>query len=146
LCFVEVQFRRPALARILRRESLAATGAGKARRYPRVTVEALQDIVCKGIGPATSNGYLAAAKGFTRWLVKDRRLTSDPRLCLARVTARTDVRRERRALPEDELRAILEVATASTAAIRDLAGAGREGNGPQTWTSRLLRSRRCRAL
>src|SRR5262249_45196727 len=62
---------RPAkLARLLRREGLEVVGNGKARRYPRATVEAVQDRWCRGIGISTSNGYLAAVRGFTRWLTK----------------------------------------------------------------------------
>jgi hypothetical protein len=47
------------LARVIRRERLdGGSGNGPQRRYPRATVERLQDIYCRGISIATSNGYL----------------------------------------------------------------------------------------
>src|SRR5207244_4287100 len=93
---------RNGLSRILRRAGLKATGKGKARRYPRDVVEALQDRLCRGLGLSTINGYLIAAKSFTRWL-RDRRMASDPLAHLSRQNAKTDLRRERRALAEPEL-------------------------------------------
>jgi hypothetical protein len=54
--------------RILKRESLPASGNGKARRYPRATVERLQSIMLRGISISTSNGYATAIKSFSRWL------------------------------------------------------------------------------
>lgn len=48
-------YRSPELGRLLRREGRAAEGNGKARRYPRATLEALQDQFCRGLGIATSN-------------------------------------------------------------------------------------------
>ncbi len=58
------------VAMMLRRAGLTATGNGKARRYPRATVEALLDGRRRNVGPSTSNAYLTAVKGFTRWLVR----------------------------------------------------------------------------
>src|SRR5262245_38303775 len=115
-------FRPTQLARLLRRERLAAVGNGKARRYPRATVEALQDRLCRGIGISTSNGYLTAMKGFTRWLVKDRRTSDDLLVSLSRLNAQTDVRHERRALPESELRALLSAAGENAVEFGGLAG------------------------
>src|SRR5262249_13856461 len=60
--------RPPRLARLLRREGLEYSGDGWKRRYPRATVEALQGRVLRGIGIATSNGYVTAIRGLTRWL------------------------------------------------------------------------------
>jgi integrase/recombinase XerC len=109
---------------LLRRAGLhgTATGNGKRRRYPRGTVEALLDRLCRGRGAATSNAYLTAVKGFTRWLAKDRRTGSDPLTVLSRVNARADVRRQRRALPEPELRALLNAAAESATVFRGLTG------------------------
>ena len=116
-----------ALARVLRRESLPAAGNGKARRYPRVTVEALQDRFCRGIGVNTSNGYLAALKGFTRWLntAKPQRWPTDPLAGLKLLNADVDVRHERRAHDENELRTILTAAAANPVGFEGLAGPDR---------------------
>jgi hypothetical protein len=95
--------RPPQLARLLKREGLAVEGKGKARRYPFATVERLQDIVCRGIGISTSNGYLAAIKGFSRWLYEKERTDRDRLVSLSRLNAKTDLRHERRALGEEEL-------------------------------------------
>jgi integrase len=110
------------VARLLRREKLEAKGKGKARRYHRSAVEALQDRLCRGIGIATSNGYLTAIKGFTRWLVKNSRLAADPLSFLSRLNAKTDVRHQRRALPEAELRQLLTAADGNPAEYDGMAG------------------------
>jgi integrase len=117
--------RPPHLALVLRREGLAAQGNGKARRYPRPTVEALQDRFCRGIGISTSNGYLTAIKGFTRWLYQQERTDRDRLVSLSRLNAKTDPRHERRALAEAELRALLEAAGRSDAAVEGLSGRDR---------------------
>ena len=91
------------LYRAVRRERLEAKGQGKARRYPRETVEALQDIFCRGIGIQTSNHYLTAIKGFTRWLDLKGRIGKDPLKGLKRLNEKTDIRHERRALSVEEL-------------------------------------------
>ena len=117
---------RPAqLARLLRRERLEATGNGKARRYPRATVEALRELTSRGIGISTSNGYLAAFKGFSRWLVERNRTDKDRLASLSLLNADTDVRHERRALTEGELRAILTAAGSSPTVFQGLSGPDR---------------------
>lgn len=116
--------RPPQLARILRRERLAVQGNGKARRYPRATVEALQALVLRGIGISTSNGYLTAIKGFSRWLANDR--TDRDRLAkLSRLNADTDRRHPRRELLEPELRRLLAAAGANPVSFGDLSGPDR---------------------
>src|SRR5262249_33048887 len=107
---------------MLRRHGLDAKGSGKARRYPRATVEALAERLCRGKATTTSKGYLTAIKGFSRWLVKARRAPADPLAPLSRLNADTDVRRERRALAESELRALLTAAGSSDTAFRELSG------------------------
>src|SRR5262249_57432376 len=89
--------------RMLARKNLQAQGKGRARRYPREVVLALQEVLCRGRGVATSNHYLTAVKGFTRWLAKGRRAPYDPLACLSAQNAKTDVRVERRALAAEEL-------------------------------------------
>ena len=113
------------VAMMLRRAGLTATGNGKARRYPRATVAALLAGRRRNVGPSTSNAYLTAVKGFTRWLVRDRRTAVDPLICLSRMNAAGDVRVRRRPLEEAELRAVLASASASAAVFRDLAGRDR---------------------
>jgi site-specific recombinase XerD len=61
-----------------------------------------------GLSIRTSNGYLTAIKGFTRWLVRDRRAAENPLVHLSALNAKTDVRRERRALSAGEFAALIE--------------------------------------
>ena len=70
------------VARMLRRDGLVGEGNGKARLYPRAAVEALRERMTAGVGVSTTNHYLTAAKGFTHWLVRDRRFPA-PCTCLA---------------------------------------------------------------
>jgi integrase len=100
------------VARMLRCHGLEGEGNGKARRYPREAVQALQDILCQGNGPATCNHYLTAVKGFTRWLARDNRIAADPLSHLSRQNGAVDVRRQRRALREDAFAAFVEAAAA----------------------------------
>ena len=100
-------------------------GNGKSRRYPRATVEALQDQVCRGIGASTSNGYLTAIKSFSRWLVETERIDRDRLVSLSRQNAQVDRRHERRALPEADLRKLLGAAGDSKAEFLGLTGGDR---------------------
>ncbi len=76
------------------------------------------------IGVATSNHHLAAMRGFTRWLVRDRRLSSDPLSHLSRLNPKADVRRERRPLEAEEFAALVEAARAGEP-FRGLSGESR---------------------
>ncbi|HUY31452.1 MAG TPA: hypothetical protein VMV69_01630, partial [Pirellulales bacterium] len=62
------------------------------------------------IGVATSNHRQAAAKAFTRWLVRDRRAPDDALAHLSAMNAKLDVRRERRTLDPAEFVALIEAA------------------------------------
>jgi len=84
---------RSALTRSLRLHRLPATGNGKARRLPRATVETLAANSARGVGPATINHYVRAVRGFFRWLVKAKRIGSNPLDTLTLVNAAVDVRR-----------------------------------------------------
>src|SRR5262249_58871420 len=86
----------------VRRNRLAAEGNGKARRFPRATVEALQDRLARGVSVQTTNDYLSALKSFGRWLVKDRRTGDNPFAHLSGGNARVDRRHDRRELEADE--------------------------------------------
>src|SRR4029077_10545309 len=77
---------------LIRRHGLKARGKGKARRYPRETVLALQDRLCRGPGTATVNAYLRAIKSFVSWLVADNRTGENPLAYLVAGNARLDPR------------------------------------------------------
>lgn len=115
------------VSKMLRRYKLGAEGKGKARRYPRATVEAIAERLPRGSGIATSNHYLTAAKGFTRWMTHTTppRWPVDPLAGLSKLNAKTDVCRERRALPEAELQRLLATARASGVIAFHLAGTDR---------------------
>jgi integrase len=76
------------------------------------------------IGVATSNHHLAAIRSFTRWLVRDRRLPSDPLSHLSRLNPKADVKRERRPLEPDEFAAFIAAARANKP-FRGLSGESR---------------------
>ncbi len=78
-----------------------------------------------GLGTATSNGYLSGIKSFANWLVKDRRLPSNPLTHLAKLNDRVDVRHERRALSTDELAWLIQAAEKTGVTFRELDGATR---------------------
>lgn len=110
---------------IVRRRRLPANGKGRARRYPRSTVEAILADRARGRGPETRNHYLRAIKQFCRWLVRDRRIATSPVAALELVDLAGDVRRDRRALTADELRQVIEAARTSDWVFRGLAGSDR---------------------
>ncbi|MHB1426585.1 MAG: helix-turn-helix domain-containing protein [Gemmataceae bacterium] len=109
----------------VRRHHLDAEGAGKPRRFPRATVEALQERFAKGASIQTTNDYLSALKSFGRWLVKDRRMGENPFEHLSGGNARVDRRHDRRELIADELRQLLAATRASTRTFRGLSGEDR---------------------
>src|SRR5438094_140072 len=109
----------------VRRNRLEAQGNGKARRFPRSTVEALQDRFARGASVQTTNDYLSALKSFGRWLVKDRRLGENPFAHLEGGNARVDRRHDRRELEIDELRRLLAATRDSVLPFRGLTGTDR---------------------
>lgn len=68
----------------------------------------------KKMSAGARNGYREAWIGFANWCVrsKPRRLMENPFTCIPKADAKSDCRRKRRALNEDELHRLLEVATA----------------------------------
>jgi integrase len=74
---------------------------------------------------ATTNHYLTAVKGLTRWMVKDRRVPYDPLACLSAQNAKADVRVERRALSAEEFTRLLAAARRGKP-LRGLTGPDRE--------------------
>ena len=78
-----------------------------------------------GMGTATSNGYLSGIKSFTNWLVKDRRLPSNPLTHLAKLNDRADIRHERRASSSIDLGLLISAAETSQKKFRGLDGSTR---------------------
>ena len=107
------------------RWNLPATGIGKARTFPRATVEALVLNRAKGCGPETANHYVRAVRGFFRWLVKAKRFGSNPLDSLSLVNSAVDVRHARRELTADELRRLFVASRTSHRSFRGLAGPDR---------------------
>jgi integrase len=70
----------------------------------------------------TANDYLAAVKGFTRWLWRDKRSILDALAGLSKLANSGDVRHARRDLSADELGLLFDAARQSPKAIRCLSG------------------------
>ena len=57
----------------------------------------------EGAGARAINARLTAFKSFTRWMFRNERLRTDPMMQVAKLNAKTDRRRKRRALSDEEL-------------------------------------------
>ena len=79
----------------------------------------------RAVGPETVNHYVRAVRGFFRWLVRAKRIGSNPLDSLSLVNAQADVRRARRELTADELRRLFAATRASDRAFRGLTGEDR---------------------
>jgi integrase len=112
------------VGRMLNCAGLTGEGNGKARRFPREVVDALQDRLCRGAGVRTCNFYLTAMKGFSRWLARDRRIAADPLGHPCNQNADVDVRRPRRALRHEAFAEFIR-ATAEGEPFRGLTGPDR---------------------
>jgi integrase len=110
---------------LVRRHRLEASGNGKARRFPRSTAVALHERLGRGAGIQTANYYLREIKAFCRWLVKDRRAADNPLAHMQGGNARQDRRHDRRALPLEELRLVIQAAQQSDRDFRSLLGPDR---------------------
>jgi integrase len=117
--------KRCAIKPLIRRHQLQAAGNGKARRYPRETVEALRSLRSRGKSIRTSNVYLVAVKQFARWMVRDRRMGDNPLAHLTGGNEKLDPRHNRRPLAACELRAVIHAALQSGRAFRGLDGQSR---------------------
>lgn len=62
-----------------------------------------------GLSIQTSNHYLGSIKSFTRWLVRDGRRVDYPLVHLGTLNVETDRRHDRRALPDEQFGALIEV-------------------------------------
>jgi len=111
-----------AVRRFVARHRLPTVGNGPARRLTRAAVERIVEQRAKGASPRTVNGYAVALRGFTRWLVKSKRIGSDPLETLSMLNVAVDVRRRRRELTVEELRRLLEVTRTSNRTFRGLNG------------------------
>lgn len=109
----------------VRRQGLAAIGEGRARRYPRETVQALIDRGARGISPQTSNHYRSALVAFGRWLVKAKKLSRNELEDAPRLRVEADVRHRRRELSADELQRLLVTTRTSSKTFRGLDGNAR---------------------
>jgi integrase len=114
-----------AVTALIRRHRLAATGQGKARRYPKATVEALRAARSRGRSIKTSNLYLDAVKQFAAWLVQDRRADENPLAHLAGGNVKVDRRHDRQTISAEDLRLIVKTARQSEEVFRGLIGSDR---------------------
>ncbi len=77
-----------------------------------------------GMGARSINARLTAFKSLTAWLVRTERLRTDPMKQVAKLNARTDRRRQRRALSDEELARLIYAAEHGPVVLR-LAGPDR---------------------
>jgi site-specific recombinase XerC len=68
------------------------------------------------------NHYVRAVRGFFRWLVRAKRVGSNPVETLTLVNDTADVRRARRELTADEMRSLLAATRGSARRCRGLSG------------------------
>jgi integrase len=108
-----------------RRAGVKAEGNGRKRRYSCQATETLLARAARGASVQTANFYLAAFKGFCRWLVADRRMAESPVARLRGGNPKLDRRHDRRELTAEELARILGATRGSAATFRGLAGEDR---------------------
>ena len=101
---------------------LAATGKGPARRFPRATVQAVEERQRRGVSVQTTNYYLSHLKSFCTWLVEDGRAAENKVARLEAGNVELDRRHDRRELTADELRRVLAAARVSEKTFRGLDG------------------------
>jgi integrase len=114
-----------AVTPLLRQHKLEGVGNGKNRRYPKATAESLRALRSRGRSIKTTNLYLDAIKQFVSWLVQDRRIADNPLAHLSGGNVKLDRRHDRRALPIEELRAVIAAARQSDRSFRGLNGKAR---------------------
>jgi len=109
----------------VKRHGLEATGQGKARKLPRTAIETLAERMAQGCSPQTVNHYVRSVRGFFRWMVRAKRIVSNPLDALELVNADADIRRARRDLTADELRLLFDLTKHSNHVFRGLNGMAR---------------------
>ena len=82
------------------------------------------DLKRRGMGARAINARLTALKSLTRWLFRSERMRTDPMMQVAKLNARVDPRRRRRALTDEELVRLIRVAECGPD-FRSLAGVDR---------------------
>jgi integrase len=94
---------------------------------PSGVLSFLADLRESGKSLKTANEYLAAMKGFTRWLWRDKRTAVDPLAGLPRLASKgeADIRHARRDFAPEELQRLLAAARRSTRVLRKLSGTDR---------------------
>jgi integrase len=85
----------------------------------------LADLRSTGRSVRTSNAYLIAIEGFSRWLVRERRAKEDVLSHLSRLNTETDVRRKRRVLTPEELELLIAAAEKCKGRLGRMRGADR---------------------
>lgn len=116
--------RRDSVLRTMRRAKLAYEGSGRAMRIGRAALRSYQTHQARGIGAVTSNHYLTAIKGFTRWLCRTGVTVNDPLAFLSALNVEADLRHQRRVLPEEQFKQLLAAARRGSP-FRGLAGEDR---------------------
>ena len=89
---------------------------------PSAVASYLKDRRKTGTSIQTSNHYLAGIKSFSNWLLRDRRIPTNPLVHLSRLNAKVDIRHERRSLSPDELLRIIHATERSATVFRGLNG------------------------
>src|SRR5262249_23132568 len=93
---------------------------------PSAVLSFLADLRAGGKGRKTANDYLAAIKGFSRWLWRDHRAAVDPLAGLSKLgNVETDARHARRELSTDECAWLFPTVQASARSFRYLTGRDR---------------------
>jgi integrase len=114
-----------ALRSAVSRHHLDADGHGRKRRFPRATVEALQDRLCKGASVQTTNYYISHARSFGRWMTKNGRMEANRLEHLEPNSVGTDRRHDRRELTADEMQRLLTATRTNERPFRGLLGEDR---------------------
>jgi len=90
---------------------IAGCGFARLADVRREPVESwLVQRTAEGMAARTRNSYLQAIRGLCNWCIETGRLTVNPLTRIAKADETADRRRTRRALTEDELRRLLDVA------------------------------------
>ena len=110
---------------LISRHRLPATGQGKARRFPRETVEALRRNRGRGVSIKTANEYLSDIKAFMNFMILDRLAAENPIAHLRKLNGDSERRHDRRILDEAELARAIAAAEHSATLFRGLAGPDR---------------------
>ncbi|MEK6677463.1 MAG: tyrosine-type recombinase/integrase, partial [Planctomycetota bacterium] len=94
------------------RRTLSACGFAKLADIQADSIQQWCNLkTSEGMGARTRNLHVGSLRAFVRWCIADRRMASDPLVTLTKANEAADVRRERRALTEEEFAKLLETAS-----------------------------------